>query len=298
MNVMADQIAIKIDDLKKHFGQTKAIDGISFEVLKGESFGFLGPNGAGKTTTIRCMLDFIRASSGDIKIFGKDSRLDSVELKNKIGYLPGNVRLQNNWTGLEHIKFVESIRGSKHKGLAISTKLDLDLKKKFKALSSGNKQKLGIVLALMYEPELLIMDEPTVGLDPLLQNEIYNMLTDLKKKGTTIFISSHNLPEVEKVCDRIGIIKQGKMVAVETLDELAGKRLHRIEVHFAKKVPARDFDFDGVENITELADGLAFNVGGDVNPVIKKLSSYHVTDLSILHADLEEIFLKFYEKRK
>jgi ABC-2 type transport system ATP-binding protein len=290
--------AIEIKGLKKYFGKVHAVDGVSFSVEKGETFGFLGPNGAGKTTTIRQMMDFIRPTEGAITLLGLDAHIDSVALKSRIGYLPGNVRLNGNWNGYDHIKFVEGIRGKSPKALEIAQKLDLDLSKKFRTLSSGNKQKLGIVLALMHEPELLIMDEPTVGLDPLLQNEIYNMLEDLKKKGTTIFISSHNLPEVERICSRVGIIKQGKMVTVETLKELAGKRLHRIEVRFADKVKKSEFDFDGVENIEEIPDGLIFSVGGDVNPVLAKLTKHKITDLSITHADLEEVFLKFYEKEK
>lgn len=293
---MANVIDIK--NLKKYFGKTHAVDGVSFTVQQGETFGFLGPNGAGKTTTIRTMMDFIRPTEGTVTLFGLDSRIDSVALKNKIGYLPGNVKLNNNWTGHEHVEFVEGIRGKDHKAAEIAKRLDLNLNKKFKALSSGNRQKLGIVLALMHSPELLIMDEPTVGLDPLLQNEIYLMLADLKKKGTTIFISSHNLPEVERICDRVGIIKAGKMVAVETLKELSGKRLHKVEVRFANKVKPSEFDFDGVENIEEMPDGLIFSVGGDVNPLLGKLAKYKVTDISITHADLEEVFLKFYEKGK
>lgn len=289
--------AIEIKDLKKYFsrGKVKAVDGISFSVQKGETFGFLGPNGAGKTTTIRCMMDFIRPTEGIVTILGKDSHHDSVELKSKIGYLPGNVRLNNNWTGNDHVKFVESIRGKNHKAAEIAKKLDLDLSKKFKTLSSGNKQKLGIALALMHDPEILIMDDPTIGLDPLLQNEIYEMLGDLKKKGTTIFVSSHNLPEVERICDRVGIIKQGKMVAVETLKGLEGKKLHKVEVRFASPVKKSEFKIAGVENIEEMPDGLIFSVGGDMNPVIQKISKYKITDLSISHADLEEVFLKFYE---
>lgn len=290
--------AIEIKGLKKYFSQVHAVDGVTFDVKQGEAFGFLGPNGAGKTTTIRCLMDFIRPTEGSVTILGKDAHKDSVELKSKIGYLPGNVRLNSNWTGKEHVQFVEGIRGTEHQGYEIAKRLDLDLSKKFKTLSSGNKQKLGIVLALMHEPELLIMDEPTVGLDPLLQNEIYEMLTDLKKKGTTIFISSHNLPEVEKICDRVGIIKQGKMVAVETLKELSGKRLHKVELRFADKIKKSEFNFDGVENIEEIPAGLTFSVGGDVNPVLKKLAQLNVTDISISHADLEEVFLKFYEKDK
>lgn len=294
---------IEIKELKKYFPATpknppvKALDGVSFEVKEGEVFGFLGPNGAGKTTTIRCLMDFIRPTKGTITIFGKDARKDSVELKKKIGYLPGNVKLHPNWSGNEHIAFVESIRGKSKNALEIAKKLDLDLTKKFKNLSSGNKQKLGIVLALMSDPKLLVMDEPTIGLDPLLQNTIYQLLEDLKKKGTTIFFSSHNLPEVERVCDRVGIIKEGKMVAVETLKEMEGKRIHQVEVRFSNPVKAADFKLSGVENIQDLPDGLIFDVSGDINQVLKKLATYNVTDLSITHAALEEVFLKFYEKK-
>lgn len=295
---MATKDAIKIKGLKKNFGRTQALRGLDFTVAKGEVFGFLGPNGAGKTTTIRCLMDFISPDSGEVKVLGLDAHKDTVALKAKIGYLPGNVRLHGNWTGKEHVAFVESIRGKSDRAQEIADRLELDLSKKFKNLSSGNKQKLGLVLALMHEPELLIMDEPTVGLDPLLQNEIYKLLEELKEKGTTIFFSSHNLPEVEKVCDKVGIIKDGKMVSVETIKGLASKRLHRVEVRFAKKVKKAEFEFDGVEDVVEITDGLAFNVGGDLNPVLKKLATYSVTDLTISHADLEEIFLRFYEKGK
>jgi ABC-2 type transport system ATP-binding protein len=289
--------AIEIKGLKKYFGKTKAVDGVTFEVKKGEVFGFLGPNGAGKTTTIRCLMDFLRPTEGEITILGKDSKKDSVELKSKIGYLSGNVKLNNNWTGREHVKFVESIRGKSGNVTELCGKFDLDLSKKFKQLSSGNKQKLGLVLALMSDPEILIMDEPTVGLDPLLQNTIYEILLDMKDRGKTIFVSSHNLAEVERLCDRVGIIKNGKMVEVETLKGLEGKKLHKVEVRFNEKVKKSDFNFDGVEKIEEIADGLILTVGGDMNRIVKKLSSYKIADLTISHATLEEVFLKFYERK-
>lgn len=297
--------AIEIRNLKKYytsvFGlgkKVKAVDGVSFDVFKGEIFGFLGPNGAGKTTTIRCMMDFLRPSEGEIKIFGLDSHKHSVELKKRLGYLPGNVRLYNNWTGWDHVKFVRSLRGGRDRASELAQRLSLDLSKKFRELSSGNKQKLGIVLALMSEPELLIMDEPTIGLDPLLQNEIYKILRELKQKGVTIFVSSHNLSEVEKICDRVGIIKQGKMVAVETLADLSGKKLHKVEVRFLNDVKVSEIQFDGIENITKIPDGFSFNVSGDINLVLKQLSRHKISDITISHADLEEIFLRFYQKDK
>lgn len=294
--------AIEIKDLKKHFPATlksppvKAVDGVSFEIKKGETFGFLGPNGAGKTTTIRCLMNFLHPNSGKIIILGKDSNKDSVYLKSKIGYLPGNVRLNNGWTGEEHIRFVESVRGKSDNARDLAKKFDLDTSKKFKNLSSGNKQKLGLVLALMSEPEIIIMDEPTVGLDPLLQSLIYEVLEGLRKKGVTILISSHNLNEVERLCDRVGIIRAGQMVAVEPVGQLEGKRLHKIEVRFADSFKKSEFDISGVEKIEEIPGGLIITSGGDLNKLISVISKHKVVDLEITHASLEEIFLKFYEK--
>ena len=290
--------AIEIVDLKKRFGSVKAVDGVTFKAEQGEAFGFLGPNGAGKTTTIRCLMDFIRPTSGKISIFGKDAQKDSVELKKLIGYLPGNVKLYGNWNGWDHIRFIESIRGKSKNVDDLIQKLDFNPKVRFHSLSSGNKQKLGLILTLMNEPKLLVMDEPTVGLDPLLQNTIYGLLNDLKKKGTTIFVSSHNLPEVEKICDRVGIIKLGKMIEVETLKELGKKRMHKIELRLNDKFTVDDFKFDGVTSIEEIPSGLLMTVEGDLNPILQKISKYKIADIEISHANLEEIFLKFYEKDK
>jgi ABC-2 type transport system ATP-binding protein len=289
---------IQINNLKKHFGPTKAVDGVTFDVKKGESFGFLGPNGAGKTTTIRCMMDFIRPSSGQITMLGLDARKDSVKLKQKIGYLSGNVKLYSKWTGSEHIKFVQDIRGKSKNVNDLIQKLNFDPNVKFGGLSSGNKQKLGLILALMNKPELLVMDEPTVGLDPLLQNTIYQIINELKASGTTVLISSHNLPEVEKICDRAGIIKLGKMVAVEDINELGQKRLHKIEVRFASKVNKSDFNAKDIEDIQEIKDGLIFTVGKNIDEVIKNISKHRITDIEVTHATLEDVFMKFYEKDK
>jgi len=288
---------ISVKNLKKYFGKTKAVDGISFDAKAGEIFGFLGPNGAGKTTTIRCMMDFIRPTSGSVSILGMDSYKDSVKVKEKVGYLSGDVKLYDKWTGKDHISFVESIRGKSKIVGELIKKLNYDPSRKVKHLSSGNNQKLGLILALMHEPEVLIMDEPTVGLDPLLQNTIYEILENLRDKGSTIFMSSHNLPEVERVCDRAGIIKEGKLVAIETIENLGEKRLRRIEVRFDDKFKKQDFKFDGVEEIEEVPDGLILTVRGDINPVIQKIAQHKLHDLEISHATLEDVFLEFYEKK-
>lgn len=288
---------IQIKDLKKYFGKVKAVDGISFDVEKGEVFGFLGPNGAGKTTTIRCMMDFIAKTSGDITMLGKDSHHDSVWLKGKIGYLSGDVQLYDKWTGKEHIEFIEKIRGKSQNIAELMKALKFDPNKKFKNLSSGNKQKLGLILTLMSRPEILVMDEPTVGLDPLLQNKIYEILEEYRDRGTTIFFSSHNLPEVERVCDRVGIIRNGKLVSVETIKALGEKKLRRVIVRFERNVSTKDFDFDGVEEIEEIPDGLMFTVRGDIDGVIKKLGKYKIKDIEISHATLEDVFLEFYKEK-
>lgn len=294
--VKASEKIIEVKNLKKHFGKVKAVDGITFDVKKGEVFGFLGPNGAGKTTAIRCVMDFIKPTVGSVTILGKDAHKESVYLKSKIGYLSGNVRLYRNWTGNEHIKFIESIRGKSKIKDELIEKLNYDPKKKFKELSSGNKQKLGLILTLMNEPEILVMDEPTVGLDPLLQNRIYEFIDELKEKGTTIFLSSHNLPEVERICDRVGIIREGKIVEIGKIDELAGKKLHYVRVRFEDKFKVEDFNFNGVEKIREIHEGLELTVGGGVEEVLAKLSKYKLKDIEVTKASLEEIFLKFYEK--
>ncbi|MBM2820888.1 MAG: transporter-like protein, antibiotic transport system ATP-binding protein [Candidatus Berkelbacteria bacterium] len=286
--------AIEVQNLKKYFGKIHALDDVSFSVDEGEVFGFLGPNGAGKTTTIRCLMNFIKPTSGDIKIFGLDAQKKSTIVKNHLGYLSGDVRLYDNWTGRDHILFLEKLRKKRSIARDLIVKLNFDPHIKFKNLSSGNKQKLGLILALMFEPKLMIMDEPTLGLDPLLQNAIYKILDELKKKGSTIFISSHNLIEVERICDRVGIIKDGKIVAIESIESLIEKRIHTARVRFNGQFSKDAFNIDGMEVQQELSDGLILGIHGNINLLIKKLSEYDIKELEISHASLEEIFLEYY----
>lgn len=287
---------IEIKNLKKYFGKTKAVDDISFSVVKGEIFGFLGPNGAGKTTTIRCMMDFIRPNEGSINILGKDAQRESVVLKKSIGYLSGNVRLYKKWSGQEHINFVRRLNGKNDFANDLIERLDFNPEIKAKNLSSGNKQKLSVILALMFQPEILILDEPTLALDPLLQNTIYELLEEATKKGTTVFMSSHNLAEVDRICHRVGIIKQGKMVAIEDIQGMKDKKMHTVYAHFADHFNKNDFNTDGMQIIHESTETVTFNVKGDINSVIKKLSAYQLKDIHITQASLEEIFLEFYER--
>ncbi|NIT03600.1 ATP-binding cassette domain-containing protein [Candidatus Saccharibacteria bacterium] len=284
---------IEVKDLKKFFGKTKAVNGISFSVEKGEIFGFLGPNGAGKTTAIRCMMDFLRPDEGQITIFSLDARRDGPQLKEHIGYLSGDVRLYSNWTGQEHIKFFEKFNGPSQ-ARKLAKDLDFDVKPKFKNLSSGNRQKLGLILALMHQPELLILDEPTLGLDPLLQNKIYEILQKFAAEGTTVFMSSHNLGEVERICNRVGIIKNGKLVSVDSVRALKGKKIYNVTATFAKKAPKDGFEMAGVEVIKEMPNGVVLRVKGDINPVLDKIKEFTLLDIEIIPESLEEVFLEFY----
>lgn len=288
--------AIEIKNLKKHFGRVKAVDGISFEVKKGEIFGFLGPNGAGKTTTIRLLMDFIRPSSGKIRIFGHDAQKQTVTVKKDIGYLSPDSRLYEDWTGQDHISLSENIRGKSHRAEELIEKLGLNTKMRVRHLSTGNKQKLSLTLALMHEPKVIVLDEPTAGLDPILQNTIYGILKDLQKKGSSVFMSSHNLHEVEEICDRVGIIKEGKMVAMETIANLRKKRLYHVEVHFKNKFNPADFNLPDMTIVRENDSMISLHIKEDINPLLKKLARHDVKDIEINRASLEDIFLEFYKK--
>ncbi|MEX0621881.1 MAG: ABC transporter ATP-binding protein [Candidatus Woykebacteria bacterium] len=286
---------IRIKNLKKYFGKTRAVDGISFDAGEGEILGFLGPNGAGKTTTIRCMMDFIRPTSGTIEIFGLDAQKNAAKLKKDIGHLSSESTLYDSWTGKEHIELLEKIRGANDFGNKLIKDLKFDPRKKAKALSTGNRRKLGIILALMHQPKLLLLDEPTVGLDPLLQNYIYDLLKKQVMSGKTVFMSSHNLAEVEKICDRVVVLRDGKIVAVEKVSEIRAKKIYTISAYFEGEVPKKELSGDGAQVVEEFSDGLALKVKGNIKPIIARLSRYkNLKDVTISHASLEEVFMEFY----
>lgn len=286
---------IEVQNLVKHFDRTKAVDDISFQVEKGEIFGFLGPNGAGKTTTIRCMMDFIRPTAGKITILGKDAQIDSVPLKGGIGYLSDTMHLYDSWTGKMHIEFMAQTKRHKEVAAALAQHFNFNTTKKTKKLSSGNRQKLGIILAVMHEPEVLVLDEPTSALDPLLQNTIYRLLRELREKGTTIFMSSHNLGEVERICTRVGIIKEGKMVAIESVKKLKQKMIYSVQIFSQKPIDKERLAVKGVEITKEFPRGVMLTVRGDINPLIERLNGLPLEDIEIKHASLEEIFLEYYK---
>ena len=293
---------ISVKKLTKKYGNFRAVTNISFNVQEGEIFGLIGPNGAGKSTTMRSMLNFIFPTNGEISIAGLDSVKDYLAIRNLIGYLPGEFTTYDNMTGFEYLTHMMHLRNKPEKinyAKSLAKKFDLDLNKKSKQLSKVNKQKIGIIQAFCHDPEILILDEPTSGLDPLKQQEFDELILKYKEKGKTIFISSHVLPEVEMLCDRVAIIKNGKIVAENTMAQLKSMAINRFEVIFKNEVPERKFGKSiGVKNISKSGEKFIFDVEGDVNKFIKKISENKVISFRSMEPDLEEIFLSFYKKNK
>jgi ABC-2 type transport system ATP-binding protein len=286
--------AIQIENLKKYFGKVKAVDGISLDIEDGEVFGYLGPNGAGKTTTIACIMDFLRPDEGKILINGLDARAESTALKAIMGYIPADVRLYENWNGWDHLNMIENLRGKSTILPQLVRDFQFDPNVKVKNLSTGNKQKLSIIMALMPQPHILILDEPTRGLDPLLQNAFFRWLQAFKEAGATVFMSSHNLNEVEHVCSRVAIIKAGKLVTIENIKDMKGKRVLLVTAEFDEVVKPSVFKLENVEIVEQFENRFVFKNSGDINPLLKVLAKYKVRDLEIDHATLEDIFLEFY----
>ncbi|MDP2671461.1 MAG: ABC transporter ATP-binding protein [bacterium] len=289
-------LAIKIEELTKDFGAERGVFDLNLEVAQGEIFGYLGPNGAGKTTTIRVLLDFARPSRGRAEIFGLDHQKESVKIHQRIGYLPGEYELYKNLTGEEFLKFLASLRGGVDwkKVKELAERFNSNLSQPIRTLSHGNKQKLGLIQAFMHEPDLLILDEPTTGLDPLTQHEFFHLLEEAKAKGQTVFLSSHILPEVERSCERVAILRKGKLVALETVKSLKERALRPIEVHFKEKPAQKDFVSLGLQNLNIDGETLTCTVPGDMEKLIQALAKYKVATLVTQEPNLEEIFLKYY----
>lgn len=285
--------AINIKQVTKRFGSKAALDNVSLKVPEGRIFGFLGPNGAGKTTMIRCLMDYIRTTDGSIKILGKDAQADSAALKSEVGYLSSDMQLNPNWTAKTHIDFMATIKGRGNAD-ALVQRLDLDLRPKVRNLSSGNKQKLAIILAFLGEPKLLIMDEPTRGLDPLLQNVLYEMLRDFAGNGGTVFLSSHNLAEVQRLCDDVAVIREGKVVASKAMTDILQMRVHIVQATATKKIDQAALAVGDTEVISGSGKDITLKVRGKIDPVMKALSKYELTDLEVSHASLEDVFMEYY----
>ena len=291
--------AIQTSKLSKDYGHGHGLFDLDLTVTQGEVFGFLGPNGAGKSTTIRCLMGMIRPTNGSAQVFGLDCLRDSVEVKRKVGYMPGDMPQFGSLRGREVVAYLGGMRGAIDRGVVrkIAERFDLDLGRRYREYSSGNKKKLGIVLAFMHRAELLILDEPTGGLDPLNQQEFYRLANETRDAGATIFLSSHILSEVEHVCDRVGIIRSGRLVKVAELDEIHNIRLHRVELEFAPgtDVPeAAVRSAAGVEDVVVEDNKLTCIVKGAFDPLLKALQGATVTNLVSHEPSLEELFLTYY----
>jgi ABC-2 type transport system ATP-binding protein len=297
MSTMQEPIIV-IDQLKKSYGKIQAVKGISMSVERGEIFGFLGPNGAGKTTTIRCMLDVIRPTSGTIRVLGLDAQRDKLALHQYIGYLPGDVHLPGNMTGKQIINYFSRLQGREPVLLKdLVARFDVEMKRPLKGYSKGMRQKIGIVLAFMCDPEVLILDEPSSGLDPLLQKVFNEFLLEEQARGKTIFMSSHIMSDVEKVCHRVAVIRQGELVTVEEVETLREKAGQRVTVEFGDAVTEEELArIPGVSMMKQTNRHYQFNMSGNMDPLIKALSRHEVIRLQAEEAPLEEVFLKFYEE--
>jgi len=290
-------VVIKTEDLTKYYGPVRGVENLNLEVEEGEIFGYLGPNGAGKTTTIRLLIGNLNPTRGKAYLLGHRVSTHSFAWKKDIGYIPGELSLYGNLTGEEFLRYFAYLRGgvdwSYVKSLA--QHFDLDLSKPINTYSHGNRQKLGIIQALMHKPKLLILDEPTLGLDPLMQQEFYKIMEEVKGEGRTVFISSHILPEVEKICDRVGIIKEGHLIVVEHVQSLKAKAMRRAEVVFAEEVNREEFaSLPGVNDLQVEGKTLRCLLKGEPNAFIRALARHNVISLRVQDASLEEIFLAFY----
>lgn len=288
---------LKVTNLTKKFGKFTALDGVNIDVNEGEVYGFIGPNGAGKSTTIRVLLGILKATEGEARVFGKDAWADAVEIHKRIAYVPGDVNLWPNLTGGEVIDLFVKLRGgnNKSKREELIKKFDLDPTKKCRTYSKGNRQKVALVAAFSSEADLYILDEPTSGLDPLMEQVFQECVMDIKKEGKSVLLSSHILSEVEKLCDRVGIIRQGKIIETGSLSEL--RHLTRTNLLVETKQPITSLnELKGVHEIEEKDEAVSFQVDSEeLDTVIKHVSQFGVVKLEIAPPTLEDLFMRHYE---
>ncbi|HEY5731864.1 MAG TPA: ABC transporter ATP-binding protein [Anaerolineales bacterium] len=289
---------IEVNHLSKYYGRAKArgIVDVSFNVDEGEIFGFIGPNGAGKSTTIRLFLSLIFPSSGDAKIFGKDCIEFGSEIRQEIGYLPSEVFYYEGMKVIDLLKYSASFyaKDSTKRMYELAEIMELDLKRKIDDLSYGNKKKVGIVQGLLHQPKLIMLDEPTSGLDPLMQQKFFNLIREENKRGATVFFSSHILGEVQKMCNRVAIIKDGSLVNIQDIKTLQKDNYKKIKV-MADDLDEKRFSIDGVNNLTKDNGSVSFFYKGDINVLTRLISEKRITDVTIEEPTLEEIFMHYYE---
>ncbi|MBT8226636.1 MAG: ABC transporter ATP-binding protein [Dactylosporangium sp.] len=293
--------AVQTEGLTKYYGPHRGLEGVTLEVPTGEVFGFLGPNGAGKTTAIRLMLDFIRPTKGTVRLLGADPRRSGMAVRRRVGYLPGELRFEGPDRVEQFLAFLGSARGGvpRRRIVELADRFDLDLTHKIRTLSKGNKQKVGLVQAFMHEPDLLVLDEPTGGLDPLMQQEFQDLVRETRAAGQTIFMSSHVLAEVQQAADRVGIVRNGRLVAVERVESLGKRAIRTVQVHFDAPVPAEEFSgLHGISKLRIEGPVLHCTVDGRLDPLIKAAARHTVVDLISAEPDLEETFLSYYYEQE
>lgn len=290
-------VAIRTEALTKYYGASRGIVDVDLDVETGQCFGFLGPNGAGKTTTMRLLLDFIRPTSGSARVLGFDTRAESLEVRRRVGYLAGDVALYERLTSRRLFAWLGRLRGGIDPGASegLSERLGLELDRPIRSLSSGNRQKVALVQAFMHEPDLLVLDEPTSGLDPLVQHVFQELVREVVAAGRTIFLSSHVIDEVERLCDRVGFVREGRLVAVETVAALRARSLRSVTIRFTQPVDPDPFAaLPGTREVAVEDRTLHLRFEGPPDALVKLAASHEVVDLVSAPADLEEVFLTFY----
>ncbi len=288
---------IQTEKLTKAYGAHRGILEVDLTVEQGEVFGFLGPNGAGKTTTIRTVLDLIRPTGGRALVFGIESTVDPVAIHRRVGYLPGEFGLYDRLTGAQTIEYFANLRGGVDRAYQASLvkRLDLDPIRRYREYSKGNKQKVGLIVALQHRPELLILDEPTSGLDPLVQQEVFKLVLEARQEGRTVFFSSHVISEIERTCDRVAIIREGRLARVDRVDALHDLAVHHVELRFSGPVPVDAFSaIAGVTKVTADQHVLRMQVSGPIGPVVRAAALFDLADFVSREPSLEEIFLAEY----
>jgi beta-exotoxin I transport system ATP-binding protein len=291
---------IVCDRLTKHFGAVRAVEELTFVVNAGEVVGFLGPNGAGKTTTIRLLLDLIRPSRGSVEVLGSDPRRGGPTLRRRIGYVPGDLVMYNHLTGRQQLELFASMRGLRDLSAVeqLAERLQVALDRPIGTLSRGNRQKLGVVQAFFHDPELLILDEPTTGLDPVVQREFRSMVREATERGAGVLLSSHVLSEVQRVAYRVAILRQGRLLTIEPMHEIEAKALRVVEIRFSEPVPAEAFaNLPGIRDLEVDGDLLRASVAGSVDALIKAASRFTVVSIAGHEAELEDVFLAYYQAR-
>ena len=292
-----DTPALRITGLVKDYGDVHAVRGIDLEVRRGEVYGFLGPNGAGKTTTIRCLLDLLRPTAGRIEVLGLDPRRDGVELRRRVAYVPGELRLPERMTGAQLVASIGRLRGGfdRRRRDELAARLGLDLGRRTRDLSSGNRRKVAVLLAFLAGAELLVLDEPTNGLDPLIQHEFLRLVREVRAAGVTVFLSSHVLSEVQRAADRVAVLRAGKVVAQGTVDELRGQARQRVDVWFEGDAPGAELAaVPGIEDPLIEGHRFAAVVSGPIQPLLALLARHPVVSALIEEPDLEDAFLDLY----